>query len=175
MLYHGTNRLAFYKKEVEKYTWTGHGSSNYLNDLSCSFLSAQLDQVSTITDERTRIWHTYQSQLAGLESKGYLKRPVFSNTDQHNGHIYFILLDHLSVRNKLIVHLKRNGIDAFFHYQPLHQSKAGKSTGYFVGESIGTMIGGNCLLRLPIYHTMSEIEINYVVASIYSFFKLSKV
>ena len=42
----GTNRAAFFRGEVDKYTWVAEGSSYVLSDVLAAILDAQLDKLA---------------------------------------------------------------------------------------------------------------------------------
>ena len=71
----------------------GVGSSFLPSEITAAFLWAQLEQAERITAERIAIWHRYHEMLAPLEQRGVLRRPVVPPDCQHNGHIYYILVD----------------------------------------------------------------------------------
>src|SRR5207247_7267954 len=48
----GTNRSAFLRGEVDKYTWVTEGSSYVLSDLLAAVLAAQLDKMPEIQPQR---------------------------------------------------------------------------------------------------------------------------
>ena len=52
----GTNRKAFARGEVSKYTWVDVGSSYLPGELIAAFLLAQLEEAQAITARRLRIW-----------------------------------------------------------------------------------------------------------------------
>ena len=65
--------------------------------------------------------------------------------------------------------MKAAGIDAFFHYVPLHSSPMGKKFGYKDGNlPITEQLSGR-LLRLPLYYDLTEIEQVRVVNCIKEF------
>ncbi|PYR18978.1 MAG: hypothetical protein DMF98_25140 [Acidobacteria bacterium] len=58
-----------------------------------------------------------------------LRRPIVPSTCRHNGHLYYLLFADLSHRAAVQSALRRAGIDAVFHYVPLHSSPAGRKYG----------------------------------------------
>lgn len=170
----GTNRTKFYRGEVDKYTWIDIGSSYLPSEITAAFLMAQLERAFQITKKRIRIWNKYNDALKHLEKKGYIKRPVIPDGCEHNGHLYYILVENLIVRNGLINFLKKRKISAPFHYVPLHSSPAGRKFGRFVGNMTITRKVSNNLLRLPLFYDLKENEVDHIVKSIYDFFKKIK-
>lgn len=170
----GTNRAKFYRGQVDKYTWVDIGSSYLPSEITAAFLAAQLERAFQITKKRVRIWNEYHEALKFLEKKGYIKRPFIPRSCEHNGHLYYILVENLKVRDGLINFLKKREILAPFHYIPLHTSPAGRKFGRFVGKMTITRKTSNNLLRLPLFYDIKDSEVDYVVKSIDDFFKNKK-
>ena len=164
----GTNRSQFFRGEVDKYTWVDIGSSYLPGELIGAFLYAQLEHADQITAQRCHICSSYALQLAALQQSGKLRLPDFDADS--NGHMYYLILDSLDTRTKLIAHLKANGIHPVFHYVPLHSSPAGRKYGRSSGSMQVTDEMGERLLRLPLHYQMSDADIARVTAAIYDFF-----
>src|ERR1700742_751681 len=130
----GTDRGRFFRGEVDKYTWQDVGSSFLPSEITAAFLWAQLEQAERITAERIAIWRRYHEMLAPLEQRGVLRRPVIPPDCQHNGHIYYILLETAEERRRVLAELRQHDIHAVFHYVPLHSSPAGMRFGRASGE-----------------------------------------
>jgi dTDP-4-amino-4,6-dideoxygalactose transaminase len=152
----GTDRGRFFRGEVDKYTWQDVGSSFLPSEITAAFLWAQLEQAERITAERIAIWRRYHEMLAPLEQRGVLRRPVIPSDCQHNGHIYYILLETAEDRARALAELNRNGVNAVFHYVPLHSSPAGMRFGRASGELAVTTSQSERLIRLPMWLGLSE-------------------
>jgi dTDP-4-amino-4,6-dideoxygalactose transaminase len=152
----GTNRKAFFRGEVDKYSWVDIGSSYLPSDLIAAFLWAQMEDADRITARRLALWETYHHELAGLEEHGALRRPIIPESCVHNAHMYYILLPSIDARSRLIDHLKSRSIHAVFHYIPLHDSLMGKKHGRTSGELKITSDLSGRLLRLPLWLGVEE-------------------
>jgi dTDP-4-amino-4,6-dideoxygalactose transaminase len=152
----GTDRSRFFRGEVDKYTWQDVGSSFLPSEITAAFLWAQLEQAERITAERIAIWRRYHEMLAPLEQRGVLRRPVIPPDCRHNGHIYYVLLENAGERARVLAELNRNGINAVFHYVPLHSSPAGTRFGRSTGELAMTTSQSERLIRLPMWLGLSE-------------------
>jgi dTDP-4-amino-4,6-dideoxygalactose transaminase len=152
----GTNRNAFIKGQVNKYSWVDIGSSYLMNELSAAFLYAQLLKTEEITKRRISHWDVYFKQFT--ETKMAIDLPFIPNNCRHNGHIFYIKCKDNSERNHLIDYLKSNGISSAFHYVPLHSAVAGKQFGRFSGKDKHTTNYSERLLRLPLYYDLESIE-----------------
>jgi dTDP-4-amino-4,6-dideoxygalactose transaminase len=152
----GTNRSAFFRGEVDKYTWVDIGSSLLPNELTAAFLSTQLDGAAALTAERLAIWQQYHEAFAPLEAAGLLRRPVIPAECRHNAHIYYLLLPSLAERTRFIRDMRTRGIQTTFHYVPLHNAPAGLKYGRAVGTMPVTIDLADRLVRLPLWPGMGE-------------------
>jgi len=159
----GTNRKKFMLGEVDKYSWVDKGSSFLPSEITAAFLTAQLQDVSIITNKRLRAWSMYNEALAVLEDKGCLRRPIVLANCKHNAHIYYVLLNDESTRNRLLDSLKNKGIQATAHYVPLHDSVAGLQFCRSACELPVTHKVASTILRLPLFADIKTEEVMYVV------------
>lgn len=147
----GTDRSRFFRGEVDKYTWQEVGSSFLPGEITAAFLWAQLQEAQSITAERLAIWDRYHAALEPLERAGVLRRPVVPGDCQHNAHMYYVLLSPELDRQRVLSQLKEQGIQAVFHYVPLHDSPAGHRFGRVHGSMVQTMTQSSRLIRLPLW------------------------
>lgn len=147
----GTNRSAFFRGEVDKYTWVDVGSSYLPSELIAAFLWAQMEEAESITERRLAIWQTYHDALAALEAEGLLRRPVIPAGMTHNAHMYYLLLPDLETRTAFIERLKAAGIHTVFHYVPLHSAPAGRRLSRASGALPVTDDISERLVRLPLW------------------------
>ncbi|NPA54190.1 MAG: dTDP-4-amino-4,6-dideoxygalactose transaminase [Aquificae bacterium] len=166
----GTNRLAFSKGFIDKYTWIDIGSSFLSSELNNAFLYAQLEDAEKITNKRLQLWNRYYENLKHLEEKGILELPKIPKYCHHNGHIFYIKVRNKEERSKLMEFLEKRGIQTTLHYIPLHSSPAGKRFGEFVGKDIYTTRESERLLRLPMFYDLTEEEVDMVCDYIDLFF-----
>ena len=147
----GTNRSQFFRGQVDKYTWVDVGSSYLPGELVAAFLWAQLQEAETITAARLAIWARYHALLAPLEAAGLLRRPVVPADCEHNAHMYYVVLAPHIDRQQVLAGLRAAGVNAVFHYVPLHSSPAGRQFGRVHGSLAVTDRVGEQLLRLPLW------------------------
>ena len=159
----GTNRRAFFRGQVDKYTWVDIGSSYLLSDVAAAFLCAQLECADEIVTARRAIWRRYHDELADLEEDGLLRRPVVPEDCDENGHLYYILLRSEGERDRVLAEVNEHGVNAVFHYQPLHSSPFGLRHGRAVGDLAVTSDASARLLRLPLWAGMSDEDTARVV------------
>ncbi len=158
----GTNRSQFFRGQVDKYTWVDIGSSYLPGEVIAAFLWAQMEEAESITQKRLAIWQQYHQAFAALERAGKLRRPIIPNGCQQNAHMYYILLESLEMRTQVIAQLKAQGVNAVFHYVPLHNSPAGKKYARTSGELTHTNDSSDRLLRLPLWVGMDSAQDNVI-------------
>ncbi len=166
----GTNRAAFYRGEVDKYGWVDVGSSFLPSDLAAAYLLGQLDMLDEIQQKRKTIFNSYFEQLKPLEQSGDLQLPLIPGYASHNGHLFYIVTQKPAKRDQLINYLNEKGIQAVFHYLPLHQSD------FFKNRYKGLPLQqaeryADCLLRLPFYYELTGEQIEMVVDAIAKFYR----
>ncbi len=167
----GTNRSQFFRGEVDKYTWVDVGSSYLPSELVAAFLWAQLEHAEAAIAHRLALWERYRERLAPLAARGVLELPAQTPEGAvHNGHLFHVLLPSLAVRQQLIAALKAANVMAVFHYVPLHTSPAGRRFGRCAGPLPVTEDIADRLLRLPLYHTLTDAEADTVIGGIERFF-----
>lgn len=164
----GTNRSQFFRGEVDKYTWVDIGSSYLPSELVSAFLYAQLERAGEITSQRCHICSAYTEQLNDLEKAGKIRLPRFDADS--NGHMFYILLDSLATRSRLISCLKEQGIHPVFHYVPLHSSPAGRKYGRTGSGMAVTDDLSERLLRLPLHYEMTDADVTRICHAIQQFF-----
>jgi dTDP-4-amino-4,6-dideoxygalactose transaminase len=147
----GTDRSRFFRGEVDKYTWQEVGSSFLPGEITAAFLWAQLQEAQSITNERLAIWEQYHASLQSLEKYGAIRRPIIPADCQHNAHMYYVLLAPELNRQAVLDSLKQQGVQAVFHYVPLHDSPAGRRHGRTHGALDVTLKQSSRLIRLPLW------------------------
>jgi len=162
----GTNRAGFARGEVGQYTWIDLGSSYLMSDVTAALLLAQLERVAEITAARRALWSSYHAAFEPLEREGRVQRPRFTAGSEHNGHIYYLLLADRAERDELIRALRSAGIQAHFHYVPLHSSPAGLRFGRTHGELPHTDAVAGRLIRLPLWMGMSDADVERVCEAV---------
>jgi dTDP-4-amino-4,6-dideoxygalactose transaminase len=158
----GTNRSAYFRGEVDKYTWVDVGSSFLPSDIIAAFLWAQLEQAEDITARRRALWNRYHAAFAGLELADRARRPVVPAHATPNAHSYYLLLPDLSARQRFIDTLRPQGVHCVFHYVPLHSSPAGRKLGRTSGALRVTESVADRLVRLPLWVGL-EAHQDYVI------------
>jgi dTDP-4-amino-4,6-dideoxygalactose transaminase len=151
----GTDRSKFSRGEVQKYTWIDLGSSFLPGELMAAFLWAQLEDAATITAKRLALWDRYRRVCTGLTELGVEFTRIPSECE-HNAHLFPILLPARVSRSSVIAELNRRGVNAVFHYVPLHSAPAGRRFGRVSGTMAVTDDCSARLVRLPLWVGMDS-------------------
>ena len=133
------------------------------------FYTLNLKNSEIIKASKLKIWNEYFEGFQQLEELGILKRPIIPKSCTHNGHLFFLILENHQIRNKLILHLKKQNIHSVFHYVPLHSSPAGKRYTKTQGDLRITEDLSGRLLRLPSWIGFSQTK--QVIESVTKFYK----
>jgi dTDP-4-amino-4,6-dideoxygalactose transaminase len=162
----GTDRAAFRRGEIDCYTWQSPGSSFAPSEITAAFLWAQLQHGQDITASRLHQWDRYHAAFEKLESEGLARRPEIPLECRHNAHLYRLLLPTPAARTRAIADLAQAGIQAIFHYVPLHNSPAGRRYGRTSGELPVTEDAAARLVRLPLHASLTEAEQSYIIDAV---------
>ena len=165
----GTNRGRFYRGEVDRYTWVDVGSSYLPSDLLAAFLLAQLEKYDEIRETRRKIWDMYAGGLRNWANASGVCLPRAPKHTEHSYHMFYLVMPSLEARTRLIEHLKARGVQAVFHYVPLHLSEMGQRLGGREGDCPITESVSNRLLRLPFYNDLSDQEQSEVIEGVCAF------
>ena len=159
----GTNRSSFMRGERKKYSWVKVGRSLILSDILSAIALEQIKKLDKITSLRRKNAQYFLKRLKKLSSRIIL--PQVSEGTNPNWHIFAIRTPR-TLRDKTIKELRSFGIEASFHYLPLHQSQMGKKLGYKATDLPVSEEVASTLIRLPMYPRLKKSEMNYMVAAL---------
>lgn len=166
----GTNRSEFMRNEVKKYEWVDLGFSSTPSAISVAFLYPQLLDIDIVQEKRKKIWNRYLKNLSIASITDKVQLPIIPDNASNNAHIFYLVCKSDTERNLLINHLKKNSIQAVFHYQSLHNSP------YYLNKHNAPELPqadrySKCLLRLPLYFDLSLKEVDFISEKIIEFYK----
>ncbi|MBR2550304.1 MAG: dTDP-4-amino-4,6-dideoxygalactose transaminase [Clostridiales bacterium] len=168
----GTNRSKFFRGQIDKYTWVDKGSSYLPSELNAAYLWAQLEAADEIFNDRMEKWNLYNEYLSSSDIlKDRIELPYIPEGCIHNAHMFYIKTKDLEERTNLISYLRSNGVNAVFHYVPLHSADGGLKFGRFDGEDRYTTRESERLLRLPLHYNLKKEEVGFVSDLIKSFYQ----
>lgn len=160
----GTNRSAFFRGEVDKYSWVDVGSSFLPSDILAAYLAGQIERIAEIQNRRIEIWDQYREHLDSVRQYG-VSLPQIPSYATNNAHMFYLVCENLAQRTRLIARLREAGVQAPFHYLSLHNSA------YFQERHDGRPIPNsdrytNCLLRLPLHLGLSDDDVRHVADAV---------
>lgn len=167
----GTDRSRFLRGEVDRYSWVECGSNYLMADLLAAFLYPQLQAMEAITEKRQLIYEQYYDALAPLQKENY-RLPIIPLQSKSNYHIFYILFRRTEERDRVIGFLRRKGVEATTHFEPLHNSEGGRKYGVVRGPMNVTEMTAKSLMRLPLYTQMSTQEQSYVIQCVQEYFEM---
>lgn len=165
----GTNRAEFFRGEVNKYGWVDTGSSFLPSEIVAAFLFAQCENLDRIQQKRKAIWEMYYKGLSLLQEKEFIEVPNIPEYATNNAHLFYIVCRNLEERTNLISYLRKNDIQAVFHYLSLHTSP------YYVDKHGNRELPNcdkfaDCLVRLPLFYELKQEEVEMIINRIIEFY-----
>lgn len=157
----GTNRRAYFRGEVDKYSWVDVGSSFLPADIIAAYLFAQLEYLDPIQSRRKAIWQRYRENLEVEVSRFGVSPPVLPAWATNNGHLFHLVCRDMDQRTALIEGLWKDSVRAVFHYTSLHNSP------FFTGKHDGRPMPhserfSDCLVRLPLFFELTDDQVDYI-------------
>jgi dTDP-4-amino-4,6-dideoxygalactose transaminase len=165
----GTNRVLFDKGEVDKYTWVANGSNYLTSELNAALLCGQIENLREVQDMRKKLWLDYCYKLSDWANSSNVTIPNLEHFEDSNYHMFYLIFENNSIRNKFITFMNQNDIITPFHYQALDESKMAKNqkfreTNCEVSKSIST-----CLVRLPLFASLTRTQQEKVINTVLEF------
>jgi len=167
----GTDRKKFLKGLVDKYTWREIGSSYLISELNASFLNSQLHYLDSVTLKRKYIWNYYINNLKNYTVDNKFQILNLDILQNHNAHIFALILPNIEIRNSLMSYLKSYNIHSAFHYIPLHSSPQGLRNCNFIYSNFDFSTNfSDRLLRLPLHANLLDIDLDFIIKKIKDYF-----
>lgn len=159
----GTNRSSFMRGERKKYSWVRVGRSLILSDILSAIALEQVKKLNDITSKRVKNAKYLLKKLDKLSSK--LVLPIVPVGTEPNWHIFAIRVPR-ELRSTVVKGLREYGVEASFHYLPLHSSSMGKKLGYKKRDMPVSEEVASTLIRLPMYPGLKRSEMDFIVAAL---------
>ncbi len=168
----GTDKESFLRGEVDKYEWQRIGGSYFMTDVQAALLKTQIDKAAKIQSERKRVYGTYYRNLRELEK---IQVEVSRHPISSNFHLFWLVCRSKKERDNLLKVLRKGGIQASFHFLPLHDSpfvRRNPNKFRIMGDMAVTDNVSGRILRLPIFPQLKNKEIDYICSKILAFYKI---
>ena len=153
----GTNRSNFIKGVVQKYQWVDKGSSYLLAEALAALLLGQLESFELIQRRRLDIWRYYKMAITPNNQEIKVMQDPVNLGSSNVGHIFFLETIDMNLRLDFDELVAKFGVPALRHYQPLHNSIAGRQLrSSDESDFSNTLATSETLFRLPVYPELSE-------------------
>ena len=165
-LYFGLESKSGYSNSVDRKWWeydvSSYGHRAIMNDITAAMACEQLKKLPTFIARRKQIHELYNSMLKDLEWISIPDElPEYCTSSYYFYHIQL----HNDHRDLLAKFLRENGIYTTYRYFPLH-----RVPGYGVSGSFPNAdYAADNTLNLPIHQSISDDELNYILAKIKEF------
>jgi dTDP-4-amino-4,6-dideoxygalactose transaminase len=151
--------------QSEKYKHRFFGHNYRMDGIQGAVLGAKMRHLAAWTLRRREIAAFYKERFAGLEELVLPFEPPGSE------HVYHLFVIRTKRRAAFQNHLAERGIATGLHYPvPLHAQEACRPLGYTTGDFPVSECAAEECVSLPLYPEMSQDQVEYVAASVRSFF-----
>ena len=141
------------------------GINSRMDGLQAAILSAKLPYIVNWTSQRINNAKLYDKHLANIDD---IVTPKVRPDSKHTFHLYVIKAKR---RDELMIYLKEKGIETSIHYPtPLPYLKAYSYLNVKPADFPVVRTLQKEILSLPMYPELTEKEIEYIAASIASFY-----
>lgn len=140
-----------------KTVWVEAGYNSMLDSIQAAILRVKLRYLDAWLDKRAQIASIYDAALRDLNV-------VTPFIDDHVNSAYRGYVIRVAERNRVLAHLKENGVDAAALYlPPVHLQPAMSQFGYCEGDFPVTERVAEDMISLPIYPEMTQEQTEYVI------------
>lgn len=137
------------------------GENSRLDTVQAAVLSVKLQRLEAWNSARRHVAERYAE---GLKEEAGIQLPMTNGYAEHVHHLYVIRTPR---RDELMQHLQDRGIGCIIHYPiPIHLQKAYASRGWKAGDFPAAEKAANEILSLPLFPTMTDDQVDYVVETI---------
>ncbi len=160
-------------KDMKPWEYEMHnlGFNYRITDIQCALGISQLKKLPNFLSRRFEIAKNYDKAF-----KNTLIKPLYTfNNGRSSYHLYVILIDFKNIsitKEKLFLKLKEKNIGVQLHYIPINKQPYYKSLGYGNENTPNMDRYYEQCFSLPIYPSLSDIEQNYVVHTLFNLLKI---
>lgn len=158
----GTNRAAFLRGEVDKYSWVSAGSSYVLSDALAAILEVQIAKLDAMRERRKALWDIYFERLAPLGAAGRIRLPARIPSSRPNWQLFWFCAESPEARDRVLDRLRADGIGATFHYVPLHSAPYRIACGQPIPSLPETTRAAATLVRLPLFPQLARDKAEWI-------------
>lgn len=163
----GTDKYSFLTDNLTKgyYEYVDIGMSYVQSNINGAMGISQLRKLDRMNDRRRDIAEKYKREFSGIEGLEFMRLTEGAN---HNWHLFGILVpkEH---KYWILDALRAEGVMSNVHYTPLHRNKYYSHLGN--DENMpGSMEFFSRLLRLPIYPSLTDDQVESIIRAIKKIF-----
>lgn len=167
---HGIDKSAIdrYTKLYQHWDMSVLGWKYNMDNIQASLLIGQLERIDRFWERRNYIWNLYEEKLRDINGIELLKTVANS---KHARHLFTIHVADKK-RDSVLISLQERGVGVAVNYRPIHllkyyRERFGFKEGDFpVAEKIGAST-----ISLPLYPSLKDIEVDYIVKSLQDILK----
>lgn len=149
------------KNRTESEIW---GYNSRLDSLQAAIVNVKFKYIDQWVEKRRKNAAYYQKYLSEV-----VKCPTEEHFEKCAYHLFVIQSDK---RDKLQSYLLENGIETKIHYPiPIHLQECATDFGYKRGDFPVAERQSKTVLSLPIYQSLTQSELNYVIEKISKFYR----
>jgi perosamine synthetase len=150
------------------YEMTELGNNYRLTDLVCALGLSQLGKLDANVARRRAIASAYEEQLADVEA---LRLPAVRPDVEPAWHLYAVRVEGID-REKVFGALRAEGLGVNVHYVPVHLHPYYRNRfGYAGGEFPVAEAAYEALISLPMFHGMTDDDVDDVVRAVQKVFR----
>jgi dTDP-4-amino-4,6-dideoxygalactose transaminase len=136
-----------------------------LSDVLAALLDAQLDKLAEIQRRRAAVVARYREALAAWAAERGVRLPPELPERETNHHIFFLLYPEARLRDAALASLRARGVQATFHYVPLHSAPHARRLGLEADLPVTDRVAST-LLRLPLHPLLTPDEVGRVIDAV---------
>ena len=170
----GTDRSKVISSIKSKYEWVEIGSSFQVPDVISAIVLAQLEEVEMIEKKRKKVYNFYLKYFSKAEIREACSIPINSFNSKTNYHAFFIIFSKKELSVKFLEFTKRNGINCYIGYVPLHTSIMGNELKLNNRLPI-TEANSELVVRLPIHTNINSEQLSKIESVFNNFFEKEQI
>jgi dTDP-4-amino-4,6-dideoxygalactose transaminase len=159
---HGIDKGAAdrYTKKYQHWDMPLLGWKYNMDNIQAALLIGQLARIEALWEKRDVLWRLYEKQLQGMENVRILSTVPGV---RHARHLFTVLVPP-AMRDPLLWRVQNRGIGIAVNYRPIHLLAYYRKTfGYKDGDFPVAEEIGRSTLSLPLYPSLRESDLKYVV------------
>jgi dTDP-4-amino-4,6-dideoxygalactose transaminase len=170
---HGMTSLTWdrYKGHDFSYDVVGRGFNYRIDELRSSLGLAQLEKLDQNNTKRRALWSLYRQKLNSIDG---IAVPFSHFKGISSCHIFPVLLSEKVDRNGLMKYLREKGVQTSIHYPPIHLFSYYRSQMPSRSHLPVTEHVGRTEVTLPLFPSMEEQQVDYVVECVKSYLTRSQ-